>query len=127
MEVDVLIRCTFNSFDKVHAAIVGCNAKTSTNLILGKNDKNIQTEMLHNDGHRGQLPNNKRIPNDLYKKLGYNVSRLDEVSRSGIASQKYWFYSPECAQLVSETSNVPVIVLAAENYSFIPLNQEPDF
>ncbi|CAG8784903.1 5649_t:CDS:2, partial [Gigaspora margarita] len=68
--------------------------------------------------------------NDLYKKLGYDVNRLDEVlsyMESGNALQKYWFYSPECAQLASDTFNVPVIVLAAENYSFMPLNQEPDF
>ncbi|CAG8837895.1 39115_t:CDS:2 [Gigaspora margarita] len=68
--------------------------------------------------------------NDLYKKLGYDVNRLDEVlsyMESGNALHKYWFYSPECAQLASDTFSVPVIVLAAENYSFMPLNHEPDF
>ncbi|CAG8450623.1 17090_t:CDS:2 [Dentiscutata erythropus] len=40
----------------------------------------------------------------------------------GIASQKYWFYSPECVQLTSDTFDAPVIVLAAESYSFMLLN-----
>ncbi|CAG8843408.1 734_t:CDS:2, partial [Gigaspora margarita] len=169
MEVDVLKGCTFNTFDKVRAAIEGYIAKTNTNLILGKTTKypdgsgyrqayffcEKQEKYINTVAHKFdqsdldfteklQLPNNKQcskknkfmqeldqdnkishLPSTNDKNVdlcdpkddGYDVSRLNEVlsyMKSGIASQKYWFYSPECAQLASDTFNVPNIVLAAE-------------
>ncbi|CAG8812594.1 41021_t:CDS:2 [Gigaspora margarita] len=219
MEVDVLKRCTFNTFDKVRAAIEGENIvgkkqqyttkRTDCPFVVGVNynkrskefvitksylkhnhDTCFTTTKVNTVAHKFdqsdldfteklQLPNNKRIhgaekneenvecskktkfmqeldqnnkishlpsTNDTKVDLcdpqnatlqihdpkddGYDVNRLDEVfsyMESGNALQKYWFYSPECAQLASDSFNVPVIVLAAENYSFMPLNQEPDF
>ncbi|CAG8731209.1 45823_t:CDS:1 [Gigaspora margarita] len=68
---------------------------------------------------------------DFYSKvLGYNINQLTAVLTCMISgcSQKYWFYVPECAQLASDTFNIPIIVFGVDpNAScfFLPFDKKP--
>ncbi|CAG8822216.1 31900_t:CDS:2, partial [Gigaspora margarita] len=62
---------------------------------------------------------------DSLKQLKY-VVQLEEPKLG--TSQEYWFYVPECAQLVSDTYNMPVIVFGANpntSLLFLPFEQKP--
>ncbi|CAG8465578.1 7409_t:CDS:2, partial [Gigaspora margarita] len=62
--------------------------------------------------------------------MNYNNLIILEVkySHKSGTSQEYWFYAPECAQLASDTYNVPVIVFGANSNTsllFLLFEQKP--
>ncbi|CAG8436991.1 10491_t:CDS:2 [Ambispora gerdemannii] len=71
------------------------------------------------------------IGDDFYNNvLGYDINRLMAVLLCMISgcSQEYWFYAPECAQLASDTFNIPIIVFGTDSnasLSFLPFDQKP--
>ncbi|CAG8694023.1 31043_t:CDS:2 [Gigaspora margarita] len=68
---------------------------------------------------------------DFYNKtLGYDINRLiNGLSYLELGtSQEYWFYAPECAQLASDTYNIPVIVFGVKpnaSLLFLLFEQKP--
>ncbi|CAG8779122.1 16716_t:CDS:1, partial [Cetraspora pellucida] len=58
---------------------------------------------------KGQLTKKKQLYNNI---LGYNINQLIVVLSyiEPVCLQEFWFYSPECAQLASNTFNMPVVV-----------------
>ncbi|CAG8803621.1 17159_t:CDS:2, partial [Cetraspora pellucida] len=62
--------------------------------------------------------------------LGYNTDRLMNVLSyiQPECSQEYWFYSPKCAQIASDTFNVPVAIYGIDlmtSLLFLPFDQKP--
>ncbi|CAG8829323.1 22878_t:CDS:1, partial [Cetraspora pellucida] len=62
--------------------------------------------------------------------LGYDTSRLISVLscfQPG-CSREYWFYVPECAQLASDTFNIPIAAFSEDSTSslfFLPFDKKP--
>ncbi|CAG8826655.1 17364_t:CDS:2 [Gigaspora margarita] len=76
---------------------------------------------------KDQLTKQKELYNN---KLGYNIDQLMAVLTciEPICSWEFWFYSSECAQLASDTFNVPIVVFGADpeaSLYFLPYNQKP--
>ncbi|CAG8806324.1 19924_t:CDS:2, partial [Dentiscutata erythropus] len=113
-----------------------CSKKTKAMQKLNKNDEISHMSSTNNTNIDLHVPQNvillihdpKSDGNCGFRSLAIAIFGDEEQVLSytdlGIVLQKYWFYSPECTQLASNTFNVPVIVLAAKSYSFMPLNQE---
>ncbi|CAG8615643.1 11637_t:CDS:2 [Gigaspora rosea] len=78
-----------------------------------------------------KLDKNDKILIHMFPKMRYYrfIIQLVMVTVDfGGSSQEYWFYSPECAQLASDTFNVPVIVFGmntAASIFFLPFKQKP--
>ncbi|CAG8785779.1 5456_t:CDS:2, partial [Dentiscutata erythropus] len=107
-----------------------CSRKSKAMQKLDKNDEISRMSSTNDINIDLCVPQNIILQIHDPKSDEYAAGQLKEVlsyTNLGIALQKYWFYSPKCAQLASDIFNVPVIVLTAESYSFISLNQEPGF
>lgn len=62
--------------------------------------------------------------------LGYDIKRLTAVLSylEPECPHDYWFYTPECAQLASDTFNIPVVAFGADPTSsmlFLPFDKKP--
>ncbi|CAG8712434.1 12937_t:CDS:2 [Cetraspora pellucida] len=73
---------------------------------------------------KDQLIKQKELYSNIF---GYNMNYLMAVLSylSQTCLMEFWFYSSECAQLVSDTFNVPVIVFgtgSATSLLFLPYN-----
>ncbi|CAG8719827.1 3953_t:CDS:1, partial [Cetraspora pellucida] len=76
---------------------------------------------------KDQLIKQKELySNILEYNMNYLMTVLSYLSQTCLI--KFWFYFPECAQLASDTFNMPVIVFGtgpATTLLFLPYNQKP--
>ncbi|CAG8835121.1 1052_t:CDS:2, partial [Gigaspora margarita] len=96
---------------------------------MQKLDKNNKILCLSNINIDPYVPQDAIL--QIHNPIGYDVNRLTTILSyimPGRSSQEYWFYSPECAQLASDTFNMLVIVFemnTAASIFFLLFKQKP--
>ncbi|CAG8837892.1 36009_t:CDS:2, partial [Gigaspora margarita] len=98
--------------------VVNCDKANIPMIKCGQPPKSI-IEQSSNNTYLPEVYSSLQVPQEMILKVH------DPVEPECL--QNYWFYTPECAQLASDTFNVPVVIFGADPITslyFLPFGKK---